>query len=193
VAGRPKQFDRDEVLERAVDTFWTHGYEATSVDDLTTAMGLGRGSLYHEFGDKHSLFLAALDRYRLERRQQLESILGSAPSARAGVEAVFRATVSRLWGDRSRRGCLLVNSAAELANADSEVAARVRQAFQAFATAFRAALERGQRTGELDAGLDVEATARFLASVLVNLRLLSKFASRRVGDDVVEVALRALG
>jgi TetR/AcrR family transcriptional regulator, transcriptional repressor for nem operon len=190
--GRPRQFDRDDVLARAVDLFWQQGYEATSVDDLTAAMGIGRGSLYHEFTDKHTLFIAALDRYRAERRAQLEQILLSEPSAREGVAAVFRRSVSTLWGDPARRGCLLVNSAAELAASDGAVAGRAGEAFDRFADAFRAALESGMRSGELGPDLDADAVAHHLSATLVGLRLLAKFADRAVAEDVVAVALGAL-
>jgi TetR/AcrR family transcriptional regulator, transcriptional repressor for nem operon len=189
---RPQEFERGEVVAKAVDVFWAHGYEATSVDELTAAMGIGRGSLYNTFGDKHLLFLEALDCYGAERRRQLDELLGSAPSARAGVEAVLRQSVERLWADRRRRGCLLVNAGAELAASDPDVARRVRAAFDGFTRSFAAALEGGRRRGELASGLDVQATARALASTLVSLRLLSKFASRRAADDIVAVALRAL-
>src|SRR4051812_18827446 len=111
---RPTEFDRDEAVRRALDLFWAKGYAATSLDDLTAAMGIGRGSLYNAFGDKHALFLEALDRYRADRLGQLRRVLEAAPSARAGVAAALRGTVGALWSEAPRRGCLLANSAAEL-------------------------------------------------------------------------------
>src|SRR5437763_2454824 len=128
MAGRPREFDRDDVLGRAVDVFWRQGFEATSMEDLTAAMGIGRGSLYNEFGGKHALFVAALDRYRADRRAQLEDALASAESVRAGVAEVYRRSIDTLWGDATRRGCMLVNSAAELAASDPAVAERVEAA-----------------------------------------------------------------
>jgi TetR/AcrR family transcriptional repressor of nem operon len=193
MAGRPKEFDRDEVIARAVDVFWRSGYEATSLEDLTGAMGIGRGSLYNEFGDKHSLFVESLDRYRRERLADLERAIASTPSARAGIEAVLRRHVEALWSDPGRRGCLLVNSTAELASSDPEIAARGLQGFERFADAFRSALERGQREGEIGEGIDVPATARYLASTLVALRVLAKVSDRGTAEDVVEVTLKALG
>lgn len=192
MVGRPKEFDRDVVLGRAMDVFWSNGYEATSLDDLTDAMGIGRGSLYNEFGDKHSLFVEALDRYRLERLAQLEAVLGAAPSAPAGIEAVFRRTVDWLWADSSRRGCLLVNSAAELAGSDPAVADRAKQSFDRFAEMFRLALERGKRDGELDSSLDARAISRYFASALVGLRVLAKISDRGSAEDFVEVTLKTL-
>ncbi len=192
MVGRPKEFVRDDVLEAALDVFWAKGYDATSLDDLTSAMGIGRASLYNEFGDKHALFIEALDRYRSARLTQLSEVLEEAPSARAGIAAVMRGTVDALWADRNRRGCLLVNSAAELAASDPAVAARAGEGFERTTRAFRRALERGQRTGELDASINVRATARYLANALTGLRLLVKTSDRKVADDVVEVTLKVL-
>jgi TetR/AcrR family transcriptional regulator, transcriptional repressor for nem operon len=183
----------DDVLSSAVDMFWRNGYEATSVDELTSAMGIGRGSLYNAFGDKRELFIASLDRYRCERQEQLEQALASAVPARVAIEALFRQSVDRLWRDRSHRGCLLVNSAAELAAKDPAVAARARRTLEQFADAFRGALERGQADGSISHELDVQATGRYLAGALVSLRLLAKFASRQLARDVVELTLTTLG
>jgi TetR/AcrR family transcriptional repressor of nem operon len=192
MAGRPKKFEREAVLSRARDVFWAKGYDGASLDDLTRAMGIGRASLYNEFGGKHALFIEALDRYRLERLAQITEALESASSARAGIEAVFRGTVKSLWADRDRRGCLLVNSIAELAASDREVAVRAAEGFERTATVFRSALERGMRSGELDAHLDVRATAHYLANTLNGLRLLAKVADRKVADDIVAVTLQVL-
>jgi TetR/AcrR family transcriptional regulator, transcriptional repressor for nem operon len=192
MVGRPKGFDRDEALTQAVDVFWANGYEATSLDELTAGMGIGRGSLYNEFGSKHALFVEALDRYRGERFAASEATLANAPTARAGIETLFRGTVERLWGDPARRGCLLVNSAAELAAGDPAVAARAKESFDRFAQLFRSALERGQREGELDGRLDVTATARYLSSAFLGLRLLAKVTDRRAAEGVVDVTLRVL-
>jgi TetR/AcrR family transcriptional regulator, transcriptional repressor for nem operon len=193
MAGRPKAFDRDQVLDRALEVFWTGGYEATSLGDLTEAMDLRRGSLYHEFGDKHTLFLAALDRYRAERLAQLTGALTAAPSVRAGVAAALGGTVDLLWADGRRRGCLLVNSTTELAGSDPAVAARAAESFERVAAVFASALERGRHTGELDQGTDVRALSRFLTATLYSLRLLARTSDRQVAEDVVRVALQTLG
>jgi TetR/AcrR family transcriptional repressor of nem operon len=155
-------------------------------------MGIGRASLYSEFGDKHSLFIAALDRYRFERLAQISETLEKAPSVRVGIRAALRGMVNGLWADGGRRGCLLVNSTAELAASDPDVATRAAEAFERTALVFRFALERGKRSGELDPGLDVRATSRYLANTLNGLRLLAKISDRKVADDVVEVTLKSL-
>jgi TetR/AcrR family transcriptional repressor of nem operon len=190
--GRPKRFDPDRALDQALATFWLRGYEGTSLDDLTLAMGLGRASLYNAFGDKHALFLRALDRYCASALTQLQQVLESSPAVRASITAVFRGTVEMLWSDPSRRGCLLVNSTTERAAIDPTVAMRAAEGFERLTSEFRSALERGQRSGELQPHLDVRATARYLASALNGLRLLAKMTDRQVADDIVKVTLATL-
>ncbi len=189
---RPKEFDRDRVVDEALEVFWSRGYGAASLDDLTGAMGLGRGSFYNEFGDKHSLFLVVLDRYRAARVATVTEVLGKAPSARAGIAAVLRGTVNAMFADESRRGCLMVNSIAELASRDPAVAARARDSFGRTAAALRDALDRGKRSGEFSRDLDARRTARYLANAIYSIRLLAKVSERAVADDVVEVTLKAL-
>jgi TetR/AcrR family transcriptional repressor of nem operon len=190
--GRPKEFERDRVVEEALEVFWSRGYVAASLDELTTATGLGRGSLYNEFGDKHTLFLEALDRYRAARLAAVLGILDRVPSVRAGIAAVLHGAVEALFSDATRRGCLMVNSIAELASRDPGVAARARDSFERTATAFQAALERGRRSGEFSSDLDARRMSRYLASALNSIRLLAKVSERAIVDDVVEVTLKAL-
>jgi TetR/AcrR family transcriptional repressor of nem operon len=189
---RPRAFDPDTVLDKALELFWLRGYEATSLDDLTEVMGLGRGSLYNEFGDKHSLFLRALDRYGALRLSEMERALESASSVRAGIAGLLRDTVVGLWSDPRRRGCLLVNSTTELAASDPAVAMRATQAFERTVAVLASTLERGTRSGELRPDLEIRATARYLASALNSLRLLVKTTDREVANDVVDLTLKSL-
>jgi TetR/AcrR family transcriptional repressor of nem operon len=193
MVGRPKEFEREEVLGKALDVFWAQGYDATSLDDLTGAMGIGRASLYNEFGDKHSLFVTALDRYRFERRAEFLRVLEESDSVRTALATIFETRVNGLWADETRRGCLLVNTTTELASSDPDVAARAVESFDRTAGYIRSALERGKKSGELTADLDVPTTANYLANALTSLPLLAKVTrSRKVAQDVVEVTLKAL-
>lgn len=112
--GRPRSYDRDAVLEAALDLFWRHGYESTSLEMLTDAMGISRSSFYAGFGSKHAVLIAALDAYAVKGRAALAEV---GPSARALLEAIVNP------GGGSC-GCLLVNCITELAPHDPEVAAR---------------------------------------------------------------------
>ena len=154
--------------------------------------GSGPGQPVQRVRRQAAFFLVALDRYRADRLASVAEVLDSAASARTGIAAVLRGTVNAMFADETRRGCLMVNSIAELAARDPAVAARARDTFERTAAAFQAALERGQRSREFSADLDARRTARYLASAINSIRLLAKFSDRAVADDVVEVTLKTL-
>jgi TetR/AcrR family transcriptional repressor of nem operon len=191
---RQREFDREEVLDRAVDVFWERGYEATSVQDLVDAMGIQRGSLYNTFGDKRTLFLAALKRYEQVQVSRVVEVLKRPGPVRDTIRSVLEGVVRDEAGCAVRRGCLAVNTAVELGCLDPNVAARATAALRRVEDAFEQALRRAQEKGEIERTLDVRALARFFTSSLQGLRVMSK-AGAEQGElrDVAEVTLRALG
>ena len=166
--GRPREFDQDTALSAAMEEFWARGYHATSLADLETATGLHRGSLYAAFGDKHRLFLAALDRYGRSALARLEEHLAAAATPLAGVRRHLEDQALRA-ADRSgrRRGCLLSNSALELLPGDGEAAAVIATRQQAIVERLADALARAQAAGELGAGRSrpPRALARYVFAV----------------------------
>src|ERR1700759_4594434 len=123
--GRPREFDMDEALDQAIRVFCEQGYNATPIGDLIDAMGLASGSIYKAFRDKRAVFLAALDRHILLRREQITAAAHSAKPARERLRDVLAHFVEVSQGIEGRRGCMVVGSAVELAIVDREVAARV--------------------------------------------------------------------
>ena len=190
--GRPKEFDEAAVLDHAMDTFWEHGFDGTAVHDLCAAMRLNPGSLYGAFGDKRALFLAALDRYVVTvSRQAIERIEG-ADSGMAGLRAYFDHLIAAILGGKRRWGCLVTNSAAELALHDPDVAARVKLHLARIESAFAGALARAQASGEVVGG-SAPLMAAFLVCLVQGLNILAKTKpERRVLEGVVDVALKAL-
>jgi TetR/AcrR family transcriptional regulator, transcriptional repressor for nem operon len=189
---RTKEFEPLEALDAAMQLFWRKGYEAASMRELLDAMGIGRGSFYDTFGDKHALFLAALDRFQEVRASWVEEVL--AGSGLEGVREVFGRTVEGLVEFEPRRGCLLANSAVELAPHDPEVAGRISRYVHRTEEAFEDALVRAREAGEIPADSDPKALARFLVNTLHGLRVLARAGSdRETLEDTVHVALRALG
>ena len=125
---RPRTFDEGEVVAAARDEFWERGYAATSVDDLTAATGLGKGSLYGAFGDKHSLYLRALDDYISSSLDDVRaSLRDPAFSAYDRLARHIRGQAKVLAADKSRRGCLMAKSAAELGATDDAVEEKVER------------------------------------------------------------------
>ncbi len=175
---RPKEFDHDEVVDKAMAVFWAKGFEATSVQDLVDATGVNRGSLYNAFVDKAGLFDAAMDRY-LAVTPVLE-ILGDPESAppRATIERLFRFLVEDGAVDRENRGCLITNTAVELSPRDPAVAAKVAEALRGLEDALARLVIRGQAAGEIAPWHEARRLARFLVTSAQGMRVMA-----RVGGD----------
>lgn len=189
---RPREFDEDEVLDKAMLLFWERGYERTSLGDIEAATGLGRASLYAAFGDKEGLFVKVLARFAA-RYDDLAEILAQHPTVREGFEDLFDRWFSMNCASSGPRGCMLslasATGALELERA-SEVVATTSRALEGV---FKAALERAQRNGELGPGASPTVLARYLA---VSLQGLSSSArgglSRRQLEPVAGLVLGAV-
>ena len=181
---RPRKFDEDRVILAVRDEFWDKGYAATSLDDLLRVSGLGKGSLYGAFGDKHTLFLRVLRDYDNANLLMLRERLDS---AERGIDLVRGFVLSPAADPTgARRGCLLANSNAELATSTPEVAAEARRSYDAITAILTEALERARREGDLAPGADPAETAR---TVLV--AQLGLIALGRTGMDVDTLAAAA--
>jgi TetR/AcrR family transcriptional regulator, transcriptional repressor for nem operon len=191
---RPRQFDEAEVLERSMRQFWEHGYRETSVDDLVEATGVRPGSLYNAFhGGKRELFLGSLQLYSKlvvpEKMGALESVGASLPE----VRAYFDGLVSDLLSPEGRMGCLMVNSAVELAVEDSEVAKVVRGHMARLERSAARALKNAKRRGEIPAHIDPAAKATQLMATGMGLMVVGKTnPGRKVLETIVEAAFADL-
>ncbi len=188
---RVKAFDPDQALEAAMRMFWQRGFEATSMRDLLNGMSIGRGSFYDTFGDKRTLFLASLDRFEKVRTSWINETLQD--SGLEGIEEVFRRTIEGLVEFEPRRGCLLANTAVELAPHDPEVAAKISSYIRRTEAAFERALIRARAAGEIPPDSDTKALSRFLVNNLHGMRVLARAGAERVSlEDIAHVALGAL-
>lgn len=189
--GRPRSFDREAALQAAMDVFWKKGYEATSIHDLTDAMGINPPSLYAAFGDKEHLYLAAVERYQAWRREQVGRTLDAAPTAREAIERLLREYVIELTKACHPAGCMLAMSAAcSSASADAQEALAGRRA-QA-RKRLKERIDRGVREGDVPAGTDAASLADFFTTVVTGLAMRAKDgASRRALLDSVAMAMRA--
>ena len=188
---RVKAFDPDQALEAAMRMFWQRGFEATSMRDLLNGMSIGRGSFYDTFGDKRTLFLASLDRFEKVRTSWINETLQD--SGLEGIEEVFRRTIEGLVEFEPRRGCLLANTAVELAPHDPEVAAKISSYIRRTEAAFERALIRARAAEEIPPDSDTAALARFLVNNLHGMRVLARAGAERASlEDIARVALGAL-
>lgn len=191
--GRPRGFDREQALETAMQLFWRQGFEATSLSELTAAMGIAAPSLYAAFGNKERLFREALQRYlRGVRADHAGALLAEGLSARQAFERLFDGIASGFSGCDHRSGCMLV--AAEVGGPGS--AAPLREELSAhrdsIEAGFRARIERGQRDGDVAPAIDAAGLAKFLATVVQGLSIQARDgASAAQLRAVLATALRA--
>jgi TetR/AcrR family transcriptional regulator, transcriptional repressor for nem operon len=172
---RPRKFVEDQVIEAARDQFWTHGYAGTSLDDLVTVTGLGRGSLYGAFGDKHTIFVRALDEYSTATMAAVRAELrDSAESAYDRLVGHIRSMARANATDSKRRGCLTAKSAAELAATDKAVARRVKRFLDAYQTELTETIAAAQREGDLDGAVDSRDLAALVLTILRGMEALRK-------------------
>ncbi|HSE36609.1 MAG TPA: TetR family transcriptional regulator [Blastocatellia bacterium] len=191
--GRHKEFNRDQALRRAMEVFWLQGYDATSIQDLVTRMGINRQSLYDTFGDKHSLYLLSLDLYRKVEAHRRFEVLERQGSAKRSIRQLFEGVVEEALRDTRRRGCFIGNATSQLAGRCTETKARTRANLAEAETAFYNVLLRGKKEGELKGIRDPRAVARFLYCSLQGLLLMSKTTQdRKTLEDIVRVTLSVL-
>jgi TetR/AcrR family transcriptional repressor of nem operon len=188
---RPKEFDPAEVLEKAMHVFWHKGYEATSMEDLLSAMNINRGSLYDTFGDKHELFLKAMDRYcaggGIGNRISILNEPGPAlPLIRRFIDAMLEFALS----DPLRRGCLITNTVMELAPHEKGIARKVSGRLQMAEEAFFKLLSRAKQEGELAKDKDPRALARVLVMMMQGTIVMVKAGTP--ADVVRQTARTAL-
>ncbi|HUB89421.1 MAG TPA: TetR/AcrR family transcriptional regulator [Dyella sp.] len=167
------------VLDAAMQQFWRYGYAATSVRDLAQRMGITGASLYNAFGDKRSLFGRALAHYVEtsfgDRVGRFENNL----SPRATLEAFFREIIERSIQDKDRKGCLLVNSALEVAPHDPDFQATIAQVLAKVEAFFRRCVQAGQQAGEIPTTQSAEDLARLLLGVHLGIRVLARARPER--------------
>jgi TetR/AcrR family transcriptional regulator, transcriptional repressor for nem operon len=172
---RPRKFAEADVVAAARDEFWTRGYAATSVDDLTVATGLGKGSLYGAFGDKHGLYLRALDDYIASSLDEVRGQLRDPTlSAYDRLAHHLRAQVQAIAADKSRRGCMMAKSAAELAGLDEAVDKKVERAYAAWRDELVTCVKEAQRDGDIDAKQNPQALAGALLAFMRGQEALHK-------------------
>lgn len=190
---RHKEFDRGEALHKAMEVFWARGYEAASIQDLVEHTGVNRQSLYDTFGDKHALFLQALDRYHEVESRKLFELLERPGSVKKALRELFAGVVEKALCEVGRRGCLSGNAMSELAGRCEATAEKTCRNMEAVEGAFYHALLRGKKSGELKGLREPRAVARFLYSSLQGLVLMAKATrDRKTLEDVVKVTLSVL-
>ena len=192
--GRPLTYDPERVLDAAMEHFWSHGYEATSLQDLLSIMGLSKSSFYQAFGGKKELFLRCMSRYRSKVGERLRETFAAAPTGLNFIERVLLSSVNESRQPLElRRGCLLMNTASEFAQKDIDVALQITTGLDGLRTIMAEAVQRGQAEGEIADDLVPEQAASYLISSLGGLKTAVKGgADEQRIRHIVAMTLRAL-
>ena len=190
---RPKEFNPDDAIEKAMQVFWHKGYEATSMEDLLTAMDLNRGSLYDTFGDKRQLFLKVMDRYCTTFVGPKFSLLDQPGPALPTLRRFIIGMIEGGLADPQRRGCFISNTVMELSPHEEEIAGKLRQALKMAEDTFFKVLARAKQQGELTHDKDPRALARFLTTMMQGTIVMIKAgAPADVVKQTAETALSML-
>lgn len=170
---RPKEFDEDVALRKAMELFWEQGYGATSMDNLVEHVGIGRASLYATFGSKRDLFLRALDAYIQERVTRLTEVLSQPGPVLPAITTVLRMFMLRAT-NLDQPGCMVVNTASELATRDAQAARQVQRSWLALESTLASALARARAQGEISQDRDPHALASFLLVFIQGILVVGK-------------------
>lgn len=176
---RPREFDEEEVLDAAIECFWRRGLEATSVRDLAEATGISQPSLYNAFGDKRELFAQALERYATQRMRERVKRLEQKHPPKEAIRAFFRELVTHTLSDPDRRGCLIVNSALEVAPHDAALRRVIASYLGEIEAFFGRCLDELKRSGNLSRNVDSRDTARLFLGVMLGVRVAARAKPER--------------
>jgi AcrR family transcriptional regulator len=188
--GRPREFDTEEALEKALRLFWRQGYEGTSLAQLTEAMGINVPSLYAAFGNKEALFRLALERYLARPASYLPNALKAA-TARGAAEALFRGAINMTMNPRNPDGCLLVQGALAAGPMTTEVREELSRRRAGAEAAVRRRFARAVEEGDLPEHADPAKLARFVVTVIWGMSVQAAGgATRGELEEIAEMALR---
>jgi len=187
---RTKDFDEDDVLEKAVELFWRKGYNATSMQDLVDGLGISRSSLYDTFGDKHTLYIKALEKYKASGSGQMCHIVSNAASAKEAIRKLLELAIGEASADEQRKGCFMVNAEVESAPHDEQVSQMICQNDQQVEDAFYAAIKKGQENAEISNTKDARALARFIMNTVKGIRVSAKSTTDKTFfEDIINVTM----
>lgn len=189
--GRPREFDTDDILDRAIRVFTERGYLGASVSDLTAGTGVTQGSLYKAFRDKRTFFLATLDRYKTVRRARMSAAAGTTGTALERLRRLLHFYVTSSEGEEGRTGCLVVRSLKDLGALDEDLAQELLAISRYNENTLLDLLREGQRDGSVSGELNVSAAAGMLFCLTQGMRVVGK-TGRQGLDSIVDIALSSL-
>ncbi len=170
---RTKNFKEEEVLEKAMQVFWYKGYHGTSMQDLVTHMGINRASMYNTYGDKQTLFVAALKHYQQKQSEQIQQAFVRSGSALQVIRSVLERMVAESLQDRQQKGCFMVNATVELANQDQNISKMAIANEETMEYALAEVIRKGQASGEISNNQDAAGLSAYLFAAIQGLKIMS--------------------
>jgi TetR/AcrR family transcriptional regulator, transcriptional repressor for nem operon len=190
---RPKKFDENQTLKKALNVFWKNGYAATSMAELTKAMDINPPSLYDTYGDKRNLFLMALRDYQESQKTWLEQLFASGASVKDILTKLLKTMVGETLDDPDRKGCFMVNTTAELANRDEGAFQIIRANEKEMVQMLEKLFRHGQETGEISTSKDVKVLASYFFVVIQGFRIQAAAnPDRKMFDGVIKSVISGL-
>lgn len=177
--GRPRGFDREEALRRAMEVFWTQGYDNASLADLTRAMGINAPSLYATFGSKESLFQEAVALYVRTEDSGIWEQVETAPTARAAIEHVLNTTAEAFTRGPAPRGCMIVLAAPQMQGANPHICDALKAHRQANGCLLERRLKRAVEEGELPASTNCRAIANYYVTLQHGMSIQARDGASR--------------
>lgn len=190
---RTKEFNEIEILDKAIDLFWFKGYNGASMQDVVDSLGLSRSSIYDTFGDKHQLYISALEQYRKQAAGGLIDMVKQSISPIQTIQQLLEMLSNDSLNTVCNKGCFMTNSTIELAPHDPEIHKIVKDNMQDIEEAFYNLVKKGQDLGEITNQNDARSLARFLFNTISGIRVAAKSgADKAVYQDIIHVTLSVL-
>jgi TetR/AcrR family transcriptional regulator, transcriptional repressor for nem operon len=190
---RVKEFDEQQVLEKAIELFWVKGYNITSAQDLVDGLGISRSSLYDTYSDKRSLFINALKAYKEKSITRLSQLVAEIEDPEKAIRSFLQLAIKENVECKQHKGCLITNSTVEMAFQDKELAALVRSHMQAIEDILCAVIKKGQESGQFTTTHPARSLARFLFNNISGISVAGKYGvEKKQADDVIKVILSSL-
>lgn len=190
---RVKEFDEQEVLGKALEIFWSKGYNGTSMQDLIDGLGISRSSLYDTFGDKRALFLSVLEHYRKNQSDAMINMVEQSTDIVQTLREILYQTLNSCPADKVKYGCFMVNTTIELAPHDAEINDMIAGNQKDVEQVIYKAIQKGQQKGQVTKQHSAKTLARFILNTFTGLRVTVKAnTDKKAIAEIIEVALSVL-
>ncbi|MTI31713.1 TetR/AcrR family transcriptional regulator [Xanthovirga aplysinae] len=189
---RKKNYDIDEVLEKAMKTFWQNGYEATSIRTLEKEMGINQFSIYSSFKSKHGVFIEALKKYNFFVKENFLNILIKSEGHLSDIRTFFNQFIDNVKSEEATNGCLMANSAMELGSKDRDTLIQLQGFYDFLQETFMILLEKAKKRNEIGQEADLKKYANYLVGCSQSLAVTAKILDKEKLDDFVEMSLKSI-